>query len=194
MQPPLPTEVVLPEVTGAPESCPVPGSFTGPPPLPDIVDLTVPIQNLRMVERAENYIGHTVRSLGAGGGMTGMAPLSLETNQCSNFVSAVLVREGLRDRPETWAPHLENWVQQNGWTQVPQADAMPGDIYFSNWSDVSQDHGHVELVRTVGGTETIGANTDDRGAGHQSVLTRNTPSGGTFYSRWPTSVYRSQQR
>ena len=99
-----------------------------------------------------------------------------QTNNCADFVSSLLENAGTLKGHFVNVKGLENALKQQGWRQIPAAQAKPGDVWMNH------SRGHVELVTQAGGTKTIGSNNDR--PGHQVISERaKSPSSGIYYTR-----------
>ena len=102
-----------------------------------------------------------------------------QDNNCADFVSSVLKSTGQFDGHEIRVKDLRESLQEQGYSQIPAAEARPGDVFFANKGS------HTELVTEAGGTRTIGSNnvTSDR----QAITERaKDPTTGTYYARRDT--------
>ena len=124
----------------------------------------------RVVSRASSFAGQRSGALlgrlpyfeGAGGA----------SNNCADFVSAILQSEGILRVHHNYAPSLESQLRHEGWMRVSSAKAQPGDVWFS------PDRGHVEIVAEHGGQVLIGSNNNGR---HFQTISHGTPYGGGVY-------------
>lgn len=99
-----------------------------------------------------------------------------QTNNCADFVSSLLENAGTLKGHFVNVKGLESALKQQGWRQIPAAQAKPGDVWMNH------SRGHVELVTQAGGTKTIGSNNDR--PGHQVISERaKSPSSGIYYTR-----------
>jgi peptidoglycan hydrolase-like protein with peptidoglycan-binding domain len=83
------------------------------------------------------------------------------TNNCVDFVSAILETCGRISGHHINVSAFEAELQAQGWHQVSMAKAQPGDVW------INYSRGHTQLVATKGATRTIGSNNDR--PGHQVI-------------------------
>lgn len=102
------------------------------------------------------------------------------SRNCADFVSSALKATGRLDEHHTSVGNLRQDLLDNGWRQVTQQEAQPGDV----WMTESNTFGsrHTELVTQPGGTHTIGSNNISEG---QQQITERPKEGGVFYTDRP---------
>jgi len=99
-----------------------------------------------------------------------------QTNNCADFVSSLLENAGMLKGHHVNVKGMEQALKQQGWRQIPAAQAKPGDVWMNH------SRGHVELVTEAGGRKTIGSNNDR--PGHQVISERpKDPSSGIYYTK-----------
>ena len=126
------------------------------------------------VNLARQYVG--MNSIDVKGQLPHFQAAGGQTNNCADFVSAVLKNSGKLQSGSANVTALEGRLAQEGWRPVPAGQAKPGDVW------IAHSRGHVELVAAEGGTKTIGS-TNDR-PGHQVIMERaNRPESGVYYSK-----------
>lgn len=76
------------------------------------------------------------------------------TNNCADFVSAILESTGRIKGHHINVGEFERSLIAQGWHQVPYSKAQPGDVWINN------SRGHTQLVSEGGGSMTIGSNND----------------------------------
>ncbi len=96
------------------------------------------------------------------------------TNNCADFVWSCLEATGrVSGQHQINVKSMEQALKQQGWRQVSQDQARPGDVWMNN------SRGHVEMVSEAGGKKLIGSN----GSARQTI-TENTPyTPGVFYTK-----------
>ncbi|MBI3924355.1 MAG: CHAP domain-containing protein [Armatimonadetes bacterium] len=126
------------------------------------------------VSQARQFLGQDSASLK--GRLPKFTAAGGQTNNCCDFVSSCLENAGMIRGHFVNCKQLEQALKQQGWRQVPAAQAKPGDVWFN------QSRGHVELVTAAGGTRTIGSNNDR--PGHQRISERaKNPAEGVYYTK-----------
>ena len=99
-----------------------------------------------------------------------------QTNNCADFVSSLLENAGTLKGHHVNVKGMEQALKQQGWRQIPAAQAKPGDVWMNH------SRGHVELVTEAGGRKTIGSNNDR--PGHQVISERaKDPGSGIYYTK-----------
>lgn len=99
-----------------------------------------------------------------------------QTNNCADFVSSLLENAGTLKGHFVNVKGMEQALKQQGWRQIPAAQAKPGDVWMNH------SRGHVELVTEAGGRKTIGSNNDR--PGHQVISERaKDPGSGIYYTK-----------
>lgn len=127
----------------------------------------------RLVLRAASFVGQ--RSAALLGRLPFFKAAGGASNNCADFVSAILQSEGILRVHHTYVPNLEHQLRHDGWVRVPAAKAQPGDVWFS------PDRGHVEIVAKPGGQTLIGSNNNGR---HYQTISHGSPyGGGAYYQR-----------
>ena len=76
------------------------------------------------------------------------------TNNCADFVSAILETTGRIKGHHINVGEFERSLIAQGWHQVPYAKAQPGDVW------INYSRGHTQLISEGGGSMTIGSNND----------------------------------
>ena len=199
LEPPLPTEVVLPDVSGDPSCSDSSKPFVGKAPQPTLLPITDPVfinNNNREIQGLDSVI--LARSFETNpptridklvGKVPNLKDLSWcgdctyngvpnSNNMCANFATAILTAtQGLKMNNSAVdyisIPRILPALKAQGWHPVSRANAMPGDVW--------QSSGHIEIITTKGGTHSIGANTNPQ-TGYQYVFERPR-SGGTIWTR-----------
>jgi len=97
-----------------------------------------------------------------------------QTNDCADFVSAILQTCGRLSGHHINVGELEGSLKAQGWHQVSMGAAKPGDVW------INYSRGHTQLVATHGATRTIGSNNDRKG--HQ-VISERAGYGAVIYHR-----------
>ena len=179
--PPLPTEVRLPEIPAGPAAPQALREFHGQAPLPRKLDVHSLVSGEKVAQAARHWGGTKAKDLtGKLPGFadtTGMAETGYgQTNQCANFVSTFARRLGLKGHYLS-VPRLREALQQQGWTKVSQEKAIPGDVWMSD--------SHTELVTRApsalhGLPEVTGSN---NGGHYRQTISSHLQSGGSFYTR-----------
>jgi hypothetical protein len=126
------------------------------------------------VNLAEKYLGRD--SIGLKGDLPKFQAAGGVTNDCADFVSSCLEDTGRLKGHEINVGHLESSLKQQGYKQVPRAQAQPGDVW------ISDSAGHTELVAAAGGKKLIGSNGSARQ--HVSIDTYSGMNGGRFYHKF----------
>lgn len=87
-----------------------------------------------------------------------------QTNNCADFVSAILETCGRLKGHHINVVELESSLKAQGWHQVPYAKARGGDVW------INYSRGHTQLVAGSGASSCIGSNNDR--PGHQVISER----------------------
>ncbi|MCA9518267.1 MAG: peptidoglycan-binding protein [Myxococcales bacterium] len=87
-----------------------------------------------------------------------------QTNNCADFVSAILESCGRVRGHHINVVEFEGALKAQGWHQVPYAQAKPGDVW------INYSRGHTQLVASSGAATCIGSNNDR--PGHQVINER----------------------
>lgn len=96
------------------------------------------------------------------------------TNNCADFVSAILNNTGGLVHHFNTVPGLEKGLQHEGWVAIPASQARPGDV----WTNGT----HAEIVARKGGTRLIGSN--NGGHWYQTITDHaQNPSQGHYWGR-----------
>lgn len=96
------------------------------------------------------------------------------TNNCADFVSALLETTGRIKGHHINVKAFEGQLAAQGWKRVTKSKAQPGDVWMNN------SRGHTEMVTESGGAAFIGSNNDR--PGHQ-VITEVPGYDGVFYHK-----------
>ncbi len=132
----------------------------------------------RTVDYAREFEG--MLSQDVKGKMENFTAAGGNTNNCADFVSSALQHTGRLDSHHIRVDELRQDLLDNGWRQIEQGEAQPGDV----WMTESNKYGgrHTELVTQPGGTHTIGSNNIREG---QQAITEREKTGGVFYTDRP---------
>lgn len=142
-------------------------------PIFDPTKYTLAEAGRRAVEVARSYQG--VMSSSLRGKLAHFQAAGGDTNNCADFVSAILQGEGLLSQHYNWVPSLEQGLRNEGYKAVPARDTVPGDVY------IQADRMHTEIVTKPGGQTVIGTN--NGGRSYQIVSEGPPMSGGVYYHR-----------
>jgi hypothetical protein len=130
--------------------------------------------NQASVDLARRYLGRDSQS--CRGLMPNFTAAGGQTNNCADFVCSALQSTGGIRGHFVGVRALENALKQQGYRQVPAAQAKPGDVW------ISKSRSHTELVTQPGGTRCIGSNNDR--PGHQVISEKAmNPNAGVYYTR-----------
>ncbi len=140
-------------------------------PPPPAVSVTVAPESVNL---ARSYLGQSSKQVK--GKLSNFTAAGGTTNNCADFVSAILEQtDGLQGHYIN-VRALESALGKQGWKPVSAAKAQPGDVW------VAHDRAHIELVTEAGGQSTIGSSNDR--PGHQKIIERsNWPKSGVYYTR-----------
>lgn len=96
------------------------------------------------------------------------------SNNCADFVSAVLQEHGMLKHHYVSVARLRQGLVDHGYQRISGSQAEPGDVW------ISPGGGHVELVTESGGGRLIGSN--NNGRSFQTISERGVwASGGHYY-------------
>lgn len=126
------------------------------------------------VDMAKKFLGRD--SISIKGQMPHFTAAGGVTNNCADFVSSCLEGAGLLKGHEINVGRLEDSLKKQGYRQVPQDQAQPGDVW------ISASGGHTELVAEAGGRTLIGSN----GSSYQRISEdhKSGQRGGRFYHKF----------
>lgn len=90
-------------------------------------------------------------------------------NDCADFVSGCIADAGMyhKEPGDASVATFKQHLQQQGWVEVPKAQAQPGDVAIFNGSQ------HTELVAAPGATKLIGSNNGGTNVQHISTDSGN---------------------
>jgi hypothetical protein len=91
------------------------------------------------------------------------------TNNCADFVSALLQNTGRLKGHYNKVSDLQTALGHQGYRRVSKSQAQPGDVW------IRSDAGHTELVETPGATKLLGSN----GSAFQTI--RESGAGSGYY-------------
>lgn len=123
------------------------------------------------VSTARSYLGVRSNQIG---GLEHYTAAGGSTNNCADFVSAVLQEQGMLQHQYVSVSRLRQGLTDHGYRRVSAQEAEPGDVW------ISPNGGHVELVTQTGGGRLIGSN--NNGRSYQTISERPVwASGGQYY-------------
>ena len=105
-----------------------------------------------VVEYAKRFLGINARDLK--GVMPHFQDAGNARKDCADFVSSVLQNTGKLQGHYNSVVGLEAALKQQGWVEVPQSMAQPGDVYLYT----GPNGNHTEIVSEPGARKLIGSN------------------------------------
>lgn len=124
------------------------------------------------VNLGRQYLGQA--SINLKGKLPNFTAAGGNTNNCADFVSALLESTGRLKGHYVNVEGLESALQKQGYVQIPASQAKPGDVWMGS------DRGHTELVSGAGGTSLIGSN--NVRPGYQVISEKShDPNNGVYY-------------
>ena len=108
--------------------------------------------NTDVLEYAKKFLGTNAADLK--GKMPHFEDAGGGRKDCADFVSSVLQNTGKLDGHYNRVVDLEAALKKQGWVEVSQEQAQPGDVYLYTGSNGN----HTEIVAEPGATKLIGSN------------------------------------